>query len=78
MKDRDVKKRRRRRYCDGYAYYSKMIEGLKTNKSEIKASKLDKKLQCYGHLKFCMILISVNNRCSRLGDVAKILTSLER
>ena len=39
--------------CD--AYYSKMMEGFKTNKLEVKANKLDKRLQSYGHLKFCMI-----------------------
>ncbi len=39
--------------CD--TYYSKMIEVLKTNKPEVKASKSDQRLQSYGHLKFCMI-----------------------
>ncbi len=41
--------------CD--AYYSKMIEGIKTNQAEGKASKSDKRLQSYGHLKFCMIFL---------------------
>ncbi len=39
--------------CD--AYWSIMIEDLKTNKSEVKASKSDKWLRSYGHLKFCIM-----------------------
>ena len=36
-------------------YQSKLIEDIKTNQPEVKASKSDKRLQSYGHLKFCMI-----------------------
>ncbi len=32
-----------------------MIEGIKSNQSEVKTSKSDKQLQSYGHLKFCLI-----------------------
>ncbi len=39
--------------CD--AYYSKMIKAIETNQPEVKASKSHKRLQGYGHLKFCMI-----------------------
>ena len=39
--------------CD--AYLSKLIEGIKTNQPEVKASKSDNWLRSYGHLKFCVI-----------------------
>ncbi len=32
-----------------------MIEDIKTNQPEVKASKSDKQLQSYGHLKICMV-----------------------
>ena len=35
-----------------------MIEGLKTYKPELKPSKSDKRLQSYGHSKFCMFSYS--------------------
>ena len=50
-----------------------MIEGIKTNQPKVKASKSDKLLQSYGHLKFCMDFISVYTWRSRLLDVAQRL-----
>ena len=53
-------------------FWSIMKEGLKTYKPEVKASKLDKRLQSYGHLKFCIMdLIFL---CRRLVDVAQTPT----
>ena len=79
---RDVKRSRRRQcdsyymgLCDGYLY--KMIEGIKTYKPEVKASKLDKRLQSYGHSKFCMSSYSfppAYEYCSRLLDAAQTPT----
>ena len=37
------------------AYWSKLIEDINTNQSEVKASKSDQLLRSYNHLKFCMI-----------------------
>ncbi len=39
--------------CAGYWY--KLIEGIKSNQPEVKASKSDIRFQTYDHLKFCMI-----------------------
>ena len=50
-----------------------MIVGIKTDQSEAKASKLDKQLQSYGHLKFCVLfhgfylsiqLVQPSSRCA--------------
>ena len=41
--------------CD--AYLSKMIEVIKTNQPEVKASKSDKRLGSHDHLKFCMVFL---------------------
>ncbi len=38
--------------CVGYLH--EMIEEIKRYKPEVKASKSDKRLQSYGHSKFCM------------------------
>ncbi len=35
-----------------------MIEGIKSYKSEVKASKSDKQLRSYGHLQFCVFSYS--------------------
>ncbi len=51
-----------------------MIEGIKTNQPEVKASKSDKRLQSYGHLKFFLGFVSVYNECRRLLDVAQTPT----
>ncbi len=57
--------------CD--AYQDTMIEGIKTNQLEVKASKSDKRLRSYGHLKFCMVfqwfylglqLVQLPSRCN--------------
>ena len=46
------------RYQIYYLPTSIIIEGIKTYKPEVKAIKLDKRLQSYGHLKFCMFSYS--------------------
>ncbi len=39
----------------GAGYLVEMIEGIKSCQPEVKASKSDKRLQSYGHLKICMV-----------------------
>ena len=36
-------------------YYKEMIEEIKSSQPKVKASKSDKLLQSYGHLKICII-----------------------
>ncbi len=61
--------------CVGYLH--KIIEGIKTYKPEVKASKSDKRLQSYGHSKFCMFSYSfppAYEQCSRLLGAAQTPT----
>ncbi len=55
----------------------KMIEGIKSYRTEIKTSRLDKRLRSYGHLKFCMFSYSFSlayKRCSRLLNATQTPT----
>ena len=61
--------------CVGYLH--EMIEGIKSYKPEVKASKLDKRLRSYGHSKFCMFsywFSLAHERCSRLLNAAQTPT----
>ncbi len=51
-----------------------LIEGIKGYKPEVKASKSDKRLQSYGHLKFCRFSYSFSlgyKRCRHLLNAAQ-------
>ncbi len=64
-----------RRLLGVYAY--EMIEGIKTYKPEVKASKSDKRLRSYGHSKFCTISYSFSlatELCSHLLYIAQTPT----
>ncbi len=64
-----------RALCVGYWY--KMIEGIKTYKPEVKASKSDKRLRSYDHSKFCIFSYSfslAHQRCRRLLNAAQTPT----
>ncbi len=61
--------------CVGYLY--KMIEGIKSYKPEVKASKSDKRWQSYGHSKFCMFSCSfppAHEQCSCLLNTTQTPT----
>ena len=58
-------------------YLHEMIEGIKSNKPEVKASKLDKRLRSYGLSKLCMLsywFSLAHEWCSRLLNAAQTST----
>ena len=55
--------------CVGYLH--EMIEGIKSYKPEVKASKSDKRLRSYGHSKFSYWFSLAHERCSRLLNPAQ-------